>query len=296
MVGKGVSTPNTLTMTFATSAARDGYGLAVGSTFQVISVATGTIPATTTVYTVSSLTAGGTLLVGTNSSATAFTSNSGTNMTITANTWSVTAAGVMTLTFASQAARDGFNYATGDTFTMTASIGTLPVANTIYTVTSQSSASPWTIVASSPVTTAASGAAPIPSPAFRMTLNQVSSTAGSYTVSGAGITSGGISGQSTTTPSVFFAKFSTTTMTAGLNGVLVSPSTVVTLPATAYSFGNLRVFSGSSCRGKINEILVFNSTTDLTTQQRQQVEAYLAWKWGGQTLLPNTHPYYNLRA
>jgi hypothetical protein len=33
----------------------------------------------------------------------------------------------------------------------------------------------------------------------------------------------------------------------------------------------------------------------LTTTQRQQVEGYLAWKWGLQTALPTTHPYYKVR-
>ena len=40
----------------------------------------------------------------------------------------------------------------------------------------------------------------------------------------------------------------------------------------------------------ICEFLEFNSY--LTTEQRQQVEGYLAWKWGVQTALPSTHPYY----
>ena len=41
----------------------------------------------------------------------------------------------------------------------------------------------------------------------------------------------------------------------------------------------------------IGEILVY--TTSLTTPQRQQIEGYLAWKWGLQGSLPSTHPYYN---
>jgi hypothetical protein len=42
--------------------------------------------------------------------------------------------------------------------------------------------------------------------------------------------------------------------------------------------------------GSINEILVFGG---LSTTQRQQVEGYLAWKWGLQGSLPATHPYKN---
>jgi hypothetical protein len=40
--------------------------------------------------------------------------------------------------------------------------------------------------------------------------------------------------------------------------------------------------------GTINEILVFN--TALTATQRQQVEGYLAWKWGLQSNLPTIQP------
>jgi hypothetical protein len=36
-------------------------------------------------------------------------------------------------------------------------------------------------------------------------------------------------------------------------------------------------------------------TSPLTTSQRQQVEGYLAWKWGLQTNLPSTHPYAKVR-
>jgi hypothetical protein len=41
----------------------------------------------------------------------------------------------------------------------------------------------------------------------------------------------------------------------------------------------------------LNEILFFNAS--LSTTQRQQVEGYLAWKWGLQASLPSTHPYKN---
>lgn len=41
--------------------------------------------------------------------------------------------------------------------------------------------------------------------------------------------------------------------------------------------------------GFIGEVLIFSKT--LSTIERQQVEGYLAWKWGLQTSLPATHPY-----
>ena len=41
--------------------------------------------------------------------------------------------------------------------------------------------------------------------------------------------------------------------------------------------------------GNIHEILVFSS--GLSSTQRQQIEGYLAWKWGLVANLPSTHPY-----
>ena len=41
-------------------------------------------------------------------------------------------------------------------------------------------------------------------------------------------------------------------------------------------------------QGYIGEVIMFN--TILTTAQRQNVEGYLAWKWGLQGSLPYTHP------
>ena len=43
--------------------------------------------------------------------------------------------------------------------------------------------------------------------------------------------------------------------------------------------------------GQMHEIIVYNSS--LSTTQRQQVEGYLAIKWGLQGNLPSTHPYAN---
>ena len=48
-------------------------------------------------------------------------------------------------------------------------------------------------------------------------------------------------------------------------------------------------FASEALVGYINEIIVFNVA--LTTIQRQQVEGYLANKWGVQGSLPNNHPY-----
>jgi len=51
---------------------------------------------------------------------------------------------------------------------------------------------------------------------------------------------------------------------------------------------------GTSTNGSfvIGEIMIFDGA--ITDIQRQQVEGYLAQKWGLQSLLPPTHPYYTL--
>lgn len=43
--------------------------------------------------------------------------------------------------------------------------------------------------------------------------------------------------------------------------------------------------------GIFYEVLIYN--TPLTTHERQQVEGYLAWKWGLNTQLPRNHPYFS---
>jgi hypothetical protein len=44
--------------------------------------------------------------------------------------------------------------------------------------------------------------------------------------------------------------------------------------------------------GNIYDVIMYN--TAFSTLQRQNVEGYLAWKWGLQGSLPSTHPYKNL--
>ena len=51
--------------------------------------------------------------------------------------------------------------------------------------------------------------------------------------------------------------------------------------------------NGRNWVGFISEVLVYN--TALTTSQRQQVEGYLAWKWGLTTSVPSIHPFSSIR-
>ena len=54
--------------------------------------------------------------------------------------------------------------------------------------------------------------------------------------------------------------------------------------------GGLTPALAGAMRGYIYELIVFK--TAITTETRQAVEGYLAWKWGIQDLLASTHPYY----
>jgi hypothetical protein len=60
---------------------------------------------------------------------------------------------------------------------------------------------------------------------------------------------------------------------------------------TKYGIGNQANPTSETWYGYIGEVIIYNNA--LSTSQRQQVEAYLAWKWGfvnGTPSLPSTHP------
>jgi hypothetical protein len=77
------------------------------------------------------------------------------------------------------------------------------------------------------------------------------------------------------------------TKTVYYNGnAAASASGAVNLTNTTLYIGN---GTGFPINGEIGEIIMYQGT--LTTVQRQQVEGYLAWKWGLISSLPNGHPY-----
>jgi hypothetical protein len=83
------------------------------------------------------------------------------------------------------------------------------------------------------------------------------------------------------------------TMAVYLNGALQASGVAQagTTPVTASLYINGQGgTSTNSFQSYVAEILVFN--TGLSETNRRLVEGYLAWKWGIQGLLPNTHPYY----
>ena len=74
------------------------------------------------------------------------------------------------------------------------------------------------------------------------------------------------------------------------NGVLegeVNQQGIIGAMSGGGTIGN--VVSQGILTGGIREILIYTGVQ--TTTQRQQVEGYLAWKWGLQANLPSTHPF-----
>jgi hypothetical protein len=71
-------------------------------------------------------------------------------------------------------------------------------------------------------------------------------------------------------------------------------SAVIGETFTSFVLGTDNGGSSFPMIGYMGEVIVYNSV--LSTAQRQQVEGYLAWKWGLQVNLPPTHPYKNTSA
>lgn len=62
-------------------------------------------------------------------------------------------------------------------------------------------------------------------------------------------------------------------------------------PAIPLVIGNDTNGGGRFYNGQMDELLI--STTNVSPSVRQQIEGYLAWKWGTQAFLPVAHPYYS---
>jgi hypothetical protein len=83
-----------------------------------------------------------------------------------------------------------------------------------------------------------------------------------------------------------------TTLSTGLsswNETMTTPGSWRSISLGAYFDTSLLNFQNAGFNGELYEVLMFN--TPLTTFQRQQVEGYLAWKWGLEANLPSTHPF-----
>lgn len=80
-----------------------------------------------------------------------------------------------------------------------------------------------------------------------------------------------------------------TTLTHYLTGTTYASGSARTYGTGLTTSIGLRFGGGEGFAGNIYEVCVFNSA--LSTSARQQVEGYLATKWGLQSKLPSTHPY-----
>ncbi len=95
---------------------------------------------------------------------------------------------------------------------------------------------------------------------------------------------------STNTRLQFNYQFTTSVLTFSVSGsVTASGTPPFTFTGSGTSYIGSSTYSPNNFVGSINEIVYFNSS--LTFPQRQQVEGYLAWKWGLQSSLPSTHPF-----
>ena len=84
------------------------------------------------------------------------------------------------------------------------------------------------------------------------------------------------------------AIFTGTGGTTGFNGGAQSTSAAFTFTGTGTTTIGVSATT-EYFQGTINELVVYAAA--LTSAQRQQVEGYLAWKWGLRTSLPASHPY-----
>jgi len=78
-----------------------------------------------------------------------------------------------------------------------------------------------------------------------------------------------------------------------LNGTSVGTGTMTNSGTTGITVGGQYSIKNSWI-GHICELIIYSNA--LTTGQRQQVEGYLAWKWGLRTSLPSSHPNYYIPA
>lgn len=78
------------------------------------------------------------------------------------------------------------------------------------------------------------------------------------------------------------------------NGIALGTNTNSTLVINNNDaiLGAYRRSVSTALQGKMYEVNMFNRA--LSTAERQQMEGYLAWKWGLLSNLPVTHPYYSL--
>jgi hypothetical protein len=94
----------------------------------------------------------------------------------------------------------------------------------------------------------------------------------------------------TTVSQVFSMQMGASSTLTYQNGTLASTSgiTGASLTSTITIGGHT---TSNAWTGHLCEFII--NTNNITSSERQQIEGYLAWKWGLQASLPSTHPYSN---
>jgi hypothetical protein len=90
-------------------------------------------------------------------------------------------------------------------------------------------------------------------------------------------------------PSILEMTVCGTVLNPFFNGADMSAKVGTTVAATGMIIGATANNAGQFWPGYLNEFLLV--PRNLTILQRQQMEGYLAWKWGLQGNLPSTHPF-----
>jgi hypothetical protein len=104
----------------------------------------------------------------------------------------------------------------------------------------------------------------------------------------------------TTTPTIYFINVGSSTPATWNESVNGTASTysIVTIQNGTGAYGDnatlfylgTRADNVTKMTGNISEVIVY-SVSSFTTAQRQNVEGYLAWKWGLVASLPANHPF-----
>lgn len=105
------------------------------------------------------------------------------------------------------------------------------------------------------------------------------------------LTSPGLTGGNISTNQLSIIGFTRTgTVTNYVNGTPSVTSNTTTIQNGPTMLGDINTIQ-NPYNGFMSEILLYSNAVD--TPFRQKVEGYLAWKWGIQSSLPVSHPYYS---
>lgn len=95
-------------------------------------------------------------------------------------------------------------------------------------------------------------------------------------------------------PCIISTIVGTTQSSMFLNGDITNISSTANGTGTLYGLPGTYGWrlSGAGFKGYMGEVLVYD--TEISAENRQKIEGYLAWKWGLVDKLPSSHPYKNV--